>query len=72
MEKFSVQTLKLSEGELLCLKLASFGKTSEEIAGATSYTPDTVNTYIKAATRKLEAKNRGHAIAEALRRGVVV
>lgn len=72
VEKFSAQTLKLSEGELLCLKLASLGKTSEEIAKATSYTPDTVNTYIKAATRKLGAKNRGHAIAEALRRDLIM
>lgn len=71
MDKFSAQTLKLSGGELLCLTLASFGKTSEEIADASSYTPDTVNTYIKAATRKLGARNRAHAIAEALRRGLI-
>ena len=71
MEKFSAQTLKLSEGELLCLRLASFGKTSEEIADASSYTPDTVNSYIKAATRKLRANNRAHGIAEALRRGLI-
>ncbi|MFK0333928.1 autoinducer binding domain-containing protein [Rhizobium sp. NPDC090275] len=71
MEKFSAQTLRLSEGELLCVKLASFGKTSEEIAEASGYAPDTVNTYIRAATRKLGAKNRGHAIAEALRRGLI-
>nr|WP_267972796.1 LuxR C-terminal-related transcriptional regulator [Allorhizobium ampelinum] len=71
MEKFSAQTLKLSEGELLCLRLASFGKTSDEIAEASSYAPDTVNTYIKAATRKLGAENRAHAIAEALRRGLI-
>lgn len=72
MEKFSAQTLKLSEGELLCVRLASFGMTSEEIAEDSGYAPDTVNSYIKAATRKLGARNRAHAIAEALRRGLIL
>ncbi|TCL87259.1 DNA-binding CsgD family transcriptional regulator [Rhizobium sp. PP-WC-2G-219] len=71
MDKFSAQTLKLIEGELACLRFASFGKTTDEIAKATGYTPDTVNSYIKTAIRKLEADNRVHAIAEAIRRGLI-
>ncbi|PDS63016.1 DNA-binding protein [Rhizobium anhuiense] len=71
MEKFSAQTLKLIEGELTCLKFASLGKTTYEIAAASGYTPDTVNSYMKTAIRKLDAENRVHAIAEAIRRGLI-
>lgn len=71
MQKFSAQTLKLSEGEITCLRLASLGKTTDEISAASSYTPDTVNSYIKTAIRKLQADNRVHAIAEAIRRGLI-
>lgn len=71
MDKFSAQTLKLIEGEITCLKLASLGKTTDEIAGASGYTPDTVNSYMKTAIRKLNAENRVHAIAEAIRRGLI-
>jgi LuxR family transcriptional regulator len=71
MERFGPQTLKLSEGELSCLELAARGMTSEEISSATRFTAETVNTYLKTATRKLSAKNRTHAVAEALRIGLV-
>ena len=71
MEKFATQSLKLSEGEIACLRLASDGKTTEQIAGASGYTPDTVNSYIKSAIKKLGADNRVHAIAEAIRRGLI-
>lgn len=71
MERFAAQEMKLTEGELDCLRSASLGKTSEEIASARGFTTDTVNSYIKAATRKLSAKNRVHAIAEAIRRGLI-
>lgn len=71
MERFSAQTLKLIEGEITCLKFASLGKTTDEIAAVSGYTPDTVNSYMKTAIRKLKAENRVHAIAEAIRRGLV-
>ena len=71
MDKFSAQTLRLIEGEITCLKFASLGKTTDEIAAASGYTPDTVNSYIKTAIRKLAAENRVHAIAEAIRRGLI-
>ncbi|MGV1917747.1 LuxR C-terminal-related transcriptional regulator [uncultured Agrobacterium sp.] len=71
MERFAAQEMRLTDGELDCLRIASLGKTSEEIASACRYTTDTVNSYIKAATKKLSAKNRSHAIAEAIRRGLI-
>ncbi len=71
MEKFSAQTLKLIDGEIACLRFASLGKTTDEIAAASGYTPDTVNSYVKTAIRKLGADNRVHAIAEAIRRGLI-
>ena len=71
MERFAAQEMKLTDGELDCLRWASRGKTSEEIAEVCLFTTDTVNSYIKAATRKLSAKNRSHAIAEAIRRGLI-
>jgi DNA-binding CsgD family transcriptional regulator len=71
MDRFSAQTLKLIEGEITCLRFASLGKTTDEIAILSGYTPDTVNSYMKAAIRKLGADNRVHAIAEAIRRGLI-
>ena len=71
MEMFSAQTMKLTDGEIVCLRWASLGRTSEEIASASGFTPDTVNSYVKSASRKLRAENRVHAIAEAIRRGLI-
>ena len=71
MERFAAQELRLSKGEIACLAHASVGLTSEEIAAATDYQVDTVNTYIKAAVKKLGAANRSQAVAEAIRRRLI-
>lgn len=71
MERFAAQQLRLSRGEIACLTHASLGLTSEEIAAATDYQVDTVNTYIKAAVKKLGAANRSQAVAEAIRRRLI-
>lgn len=71
MKKFFAESLRLSDGEVLCMRLASLGMTSEEISRRSDYAVDTVNTYIKTAIKKLGASNRVHAIAEALRRGLI-
>jgi DNA-binding CsgD family transcriptional regulator len=63
--------LGLSKGEILCLRLAAEGLSSEEIAADTPYTVETVTTYLKSATKKLGTRNRPHAIAEALRRKII-
>jgi LuxR family transcriptional regulator len=71
MEKFSASELKLSAGELACLKQASTGQTSEKVAEAVGYQVDTVNSYIKSSMKKLGASNRVEAIAEAIRRRLI-
>lgn len=71
MDRFATVSLSLSEGEVRCLELAGRGRTSEEIAMLTEYRKETVDTYLKRATRKLGAENRTHAIAEAIRRGII-
>ncbi len=69
--RFLAQELGLTDGELECLRLIAKGYTSEEAASASRFSKDTVDTYLKAATRKLKASNRLHAIAEALRRKLI-
>ena len=71
MERFSVRHQVLTAGELLCLRYASKGMTSEEIAASTHYKTDTVNSYLKSAPRKLGAANRLEAVAEAIRRRLI-
>lgn len=71
-QRFAAEQMKLTSGELACLTQASFGLTSEDIAKATGYQTDTVNSYIKQAVKKLGVGNRTHAIAEAIRRKLIV
>ena len=63
--------LKLTRGELRCLERASGGLTSEEIGRAEDYSVETVNTYLKSATRKLGANNRTQAVVQAMRRQLI-
>lgn len=70
-ERFVAEQMKLTPGELACLTQASFGLTSDDIAKATGYQTDTVNSYIKQAVKKLGVGNRTHAIAEAIRRKLI-
>jgi DNA-binding CsgD family transcriptional regulator len=71
MDRFAAETMKLSSGELICLRLASHGLTSERIAAESGYQVDTVNTYMKSAVKKIGASNRTEAIAEAIRRRII-
>ncbi|MBX9459312.1 MAG: LuxR family transcriptional regulator [Rhizobium sp.] len=70
-ERFAAGQMKLTAGELACLAQASYGLTSEAIGKATGYQTETVNSYIKSATKKLSVSNRTHAIAEAIRRKLI-
>lgn len=72
MERFAIEQLRLSRGEVACLMQASHGLTSQDIARATGYQNDTVNSYIKSAIKKLGAANRTHAIADAIRRNLIL
>jgi DNA-binding CsgD family transcriptional regulator len=71
MEKYGAAELRLSDGEIACLRQASTGQTSEKVAEAVGYQVDTVNSYIKSAIKKLGASNRVEAIAEAIRRRLI-
>ncbi len=71
MERFAVQQIGLTRGEMACLSQASLGLTSEAIAKVTGFQTETVNSYIKAAIKKLGASNRVEAIAQALRRRLI-
>ena len=61
----------MSTRELQCLRLTAQGKTSEEIATALGLSVHTANQYLAETTQKLNAVNRTHAVAKALRLGLI-
>src|SRR5690606_32909918 len=61
----------ISRRELQCLKLTAEGLTSEEIALRLGLSVHTANQYLANATEKLDAANRVHAVATALRAGLI-
>lgn len=61
----------MSRRELECLKLTSRGHTSEEIAKLLKLSVHTANQYLTQTTQKLNAVNRMHAVAKALRLGLI-
>jgi len=65
--KRAVSCTSLTQRELSVLKTASDGATLEEIAGALSLGVETVRSHFKKAKAKLRARNRTHAVAEAMR-----
>ncbi|MCJ9723886.1 LuxR family transcriptional regulator [Agrobacterium sp. SHOUNA12C] len=71
MDRFAASTLRLTAGELSCLRQASHGMTSEEIAKEIPYTTDTISSYLKTAAKKLGTSNRVQVVAEAIRRHLI-
>ena len=71
MERFAATQIGLSVGEIECLSMIGRGMTSEEAASNSRFSKDTVDSYIKSAMKKLNATNRAHAIAEAVRRRLI-
>ncbi|MGD9913176.1 MAG: LuxR C-terminal-related transcriptional regulator [Rhizobiaceae bacterium] len=61
----------ISKRELECLKLTANGMTSEEIAQALGLSVHTANQYLSNSAQKLNAVNRMHAVAKALRLGLI-
>lgn len=61
----------ISKRELECLKLTANGYTSEEIARLLKLSVHTANQYLTNTTQKLQAVNRTHAVAKALRMGLI-
>ncbi|MGY6707042.1 MAG: helix-turn-helix transcriptional regulator [Rhizobiaceae bacterium] len=60
----------LSKRELECLKMTADGLTSDEIARRLGLSVHTTNQYLANTTQKLNAVNRMHAVAKALRAGL--
>jgi DNA-binding CsgD family transcriptional regulator len=61
----------ISKRELECLKLTANGFTSEEIARLLKLSVHTANQYLTNTQQKLNAVNRMHAVAKALRMGLI-
>lgn len=61
----------MSKRELECLKLTASGQTSEEIAARLGLSVHTANQYLTNSTQKLNAVNRIHAVAKAMRLGLI-
>ncbi|MBS3650316.1 helix-turn-helix transcriptional regulator [Pseudaminobacter sp. 19-2017] len=61
----------VSKRELECLKLTANGMTSEQIAAALKLSVHTANQYLTNSTQKLNAANRVHAVAKALKLGLI-
>ncbi len=61
----------LDPNELEALKLFANGRTADEIATALSVSKSMAQHYLRVAARKLGARNRVHAVALAVRMGLV-
>jgi LuxR family quorum sensing-dependent transcriptional regulator len=61
----------LTARERECLGWASLGKTAGEIGDELNISESTAVAHLNAAVRKLDAVSRCHAVAEALRRGIL-
>lgn len=61
----------MSKREIECLRLTANGLTSDDIATALGLSVHTANQYLTNSTHKLNAVNRIHAVAKALRSGLI-
>jgi two-component system, NarL family, response regulator len=62
---------RLSEEELMCLRLLATGKTRQEIAAAMGWSESHRRHRMRQIQRKLGAKSQTHALVTALQRGIV-
>lgn len=62
---------QMTKRELDCLRLTADGNTSDEIARALGLSKHTADQYLAATSQKLNAMNRMHAVAKALRLGLI-
>jgi DNA-binding CsgD family transcriptional regulator len=63
--------IKLSPREVLCLEWASNGKTFNDIADILDISNHTVRMYLDTARRKLQCLNITHAVARAIKMGLI-
>lgn len=61
----------MSKREIECLRLTANGHTSEDIAAVLGLSVHTANQYLSNSAHKLNAVNRIHAVAKALRTGLI-
>ncbi|MBX3497784.1 MAG: helix-turn-helix transcriptional regulator [Rhizobiaceae bacterium] len=61
----------MSKRELECLKLTAKGHTSDSIATSLRISVHTANQYLTNSTQKLNAVNRMHAVAKAIKLGLI-
>ena len=71
LQRRSENRALLSPRETDVLRLLAVGKTTDEAASALFLSPATVRSYVEGAMSKLGASNRVHAVAEALRLGLI-
>lgn len=62
---------ELSPPQVICLRWISEGKTDEEIAAIMDRSVNTVRYHVKATLKALDASNRAHAVALAIRHRIV-
>ncbi|WP_188911416.1 helix-turn-helix transcriptional regulator [Salinarimonas ramus] len=65
------EVVRLSPRELEALQWAAEGRTEDEIGDLMTISTHGVEKHMRAARRKLGARNRTHAVAEAIRRGII-
>lgn len=61
----------LTEREIAILKLVAEGLSTREIAGRVSYSERTIKSVIHDVTTKLQLRNRSHAVAYAVKEGLI-
>lgn len=62
---------KLTKREYECLYWTAAGKTSAEIGTILSLSEHTINNYLVSVCHKLDSVNRAHAVAKAIRQGII-
>lgn len=71
LQNTHVESLGLSVREIECLAWAAVGKTERQISQIIGVSEHTSEKYLLSAKSKLGAVNRTHAVAEAIRRGLI-
>ena len=67
----SARTAKLTRREREVLERLAEGRATEEVAQLLHVSPHTVRSRVKSLLRKLDARNREHAVAIALTEGAI-
>jgi LuxR family quorum sensing-dependent transcriptional regulator len=69
--RVAAEEIGLTEREVDCLKWAADGLITDQIADLLTLSARTVEFHFTSASRKLRTMNRTHAVAEAIRRGII-